>query len=92
MSVLEIRGVRLNDFRAIVEFKKRQLKRNIAVLIETSEYLEARLRDTELQMDLEISNRIFSDIVDWLNEDEDEDDRNYELFKERRQQRLQHSD
>jgi len=90
MSVLEIHGVKLNDYRAIVEFKKRQLKRNIAVLIETSEQLEAKLRDTELQMDLEISNRIFCDIVDWLNEDEDEDDRNYALFKERRQSLLRH--
>ncbi|QPG74312.1 hypothetical protein FOA43_001639 [Brettanomyces nanus] len=86
LSVLEIRGLNLSDFRSIVEFKKRQFKRNITALVESCEHLEGRIRETELQMDLEISNRIFSDIVDWLNEDEDEDDKNYAIFRKRRSQ------
>lgn len=84
LSVLEIRGLNLTDFRALVEFKKRQIKRNVTVLIEACDYLQSKMKETELQMDLEISNRIFSDIADWLNEDEDDDDRNYALFRQRR--------
>ncbi|VEU23019.1 DEKNAAC104083 [Brettanomyces naardenensis] len=81
LAVLEIRGLNLSDFRSVVEFKKRQLKRNITVLVESCEYLETKIRQTELQMDLEISNRIFSDIVDWLNDENDEDDRNLAMFR-----------
>lgn len=83
LSVLEIRGLHLTDLRALAQFKKRQLHRNITVLIETCELLEQKLKETELQMDLEISNRIFSDIVDWLDE-EDDDDRNYVEFRRQR--------
>ncbi|KAG7807036.1 hypothetical protein KL921_004460 [Ogataea angusta] len=88
LAVLEIRRLTgLQQLRPIVEFKKRQLRRKIAVLVEACEDLEARLRAEERSLDLEISTRIFEDISEWLNGDDLQDqieERNLQRFVQRR--------
>ena len=74
LSVLEIRGVPLNDVRDIVHWKRRRSGYKHKVLIEACENLDMLMKDVETQLDLEISSRIFNDIDIWLQASEDEND------------------
>ncbi|KAH3667439.1 hypothetical protein OGAPHI_003088 [Ogataea philodendri] len=88
LAVLEIRRLtRLQHLRPVIEFKKRQSRRKIAVLVEACEELEARLKLEERTLDLEISARIFEDISEWLNGDDLQDqieEQNLQQFVHRR--------
>lgn len=74
LSVLEIRGVSLNDVRDIVQWKRRRLSYKHKVLIEACENLDRLMKDVQTQLDLEVSNRIFNDINVWLQASDDEND------------------
>lgn len=73
LSVLEIRRcLEITDLRPFVEFKRRQQSRGLSVLIEGCEQIEAQMRETELVVDMEISQRVMNDIQEYLDQ-EDED-------------------
>ena len=72
LSVLEVRGLALNDVRDIVHWKRRRSNNKHTVLIEACENLDRMMRNVETQLDLEISSRIFNDIDHWLQASEDE--------------------
>lgn len=73
LNVLEIRFTSINNLRPIIEFKRRQEFRGISVLIELCESLCLIMRQQELEMDKAISQRIFNDIQDWANDNNDGD-------------------
>ncbi|GEQ66845.1 hypothetical protein JCM33374_g508 [Metschnikowia sp. JCM 33374] len=79
LSVLEIRFIEnITNFDSIVTFKRRQNARGLSVLIETCEKLLYRLKASEKKMDTRIARRIFQDISEWANKDDE--DTSYEEF------------
>lgn len=80
LSVLELRFVPgISNFRPIIEFKRRQELRGSSFLLEMCEDLCLKMREQELEMDRRISKRIFKDIVEWVN-DQDDGDVSYQEF------------
>lgn len=74
VSVLELRyASKITNFKPIIEFKRRQEFKGISMLIEVCEDLCLKMRSQEVQMDKVISQRIFSDILDFANAQTDED-------------------
>lgn len=74
LSVLEIMNVdQITNFRPIIEFKRRQEMKGIPVLLEVCELLCRTMRQQEVEMDRAISKRIFKDIAEWANCDNDGD-------------------
>ncbi|KAI0463050.1 hypothetical protein LJB42_003065 [Komagataella kurtzmanii] len=84
LTVLEIRNcLSLSNLRPVVLFKKRQIKKGIPVLVEGCEVIDHRLREQELQIDLEVSRKIISDISGWINESADDDNDFQQLLRSR---------
>ncbi|KAK6204317.1 antagonist of mitotic exit network protein 1 [Scheffersomyces amazonensis] len=74
LSVLELRNnYQITSWQSIIEFKRRQEYRGITLLLELCETLMLRMRQEELEMDKTISQRIFRDILDWVNDNNDGD-------------------
>ncbi|ODV78112.1 RNI-like protein, partial [Suhomyces tanzawaensis NRRL Y-17324] len=85
LSVLELRfDVQITNWQPIIEFKRRQEYRGISILIEVCETLMVRMRQHELEMDRAISQRIFRDILDWVNDANDGDLLYHQLLESRR--------
>lgn len=85
LSVLELRFVEnLTNFLPIIEFKRRQEFRGISILIEVCEILCAKMKSQEIEMDRAISKRIFKDILEYVNDNDDEDLSHINLINERR--------
>lgn len=74
LSVLEIRGLRLNNVGEIVYWKKRRSQGNFKVLIEACETIDTMLQNTENEINSQINSRILGDIHQWLDQSEDEND------------------
>lgn len=85
LSVLELRfNLQLTNWLPIIEFKRRQEYRGIPMLIEICETLMMRMRQQELHMDKQISQRIFTDILSWANDEDDGDELFRDLIESRR--------
>ncbi|RLV95694.1 Antagonist of mitotic exit network protein 1 [Spathaspora sp. JA1] len=85
LSVLELRfNYHLTEWKGIIEFKRRQESKNMIMLVEVCELLMTRISQQELVMDKMISQRIFSDISMWVNEEEEEESRYAELIRRKR--------
>lgn len=90
LSVLEIRGLRLNDVSDLVSWKKRRLESKNKVLIEACENLDKMMKDIEMELESQISNRIFIDINHWLetaDDDAENGDMDYRQFLADRRRR-----
>lgn len=90
LSVLEIRGLRLNDVSDLVSWKKRRVESKNKVLIEACENLDKMMKDIEMELELQISNRIFDDINYWLETTDDDienGDMDYRQFLANRRRR-----
>lgn len=73
LLVLELRFTpQITCWRPVIEFRRRQELRGISVLVEVCEPHMRRMREQELAMDREISQRIFDDIGLWVNSCDDD--------------------
>ncbi|ODQ63404.1 RNI-like protein, partial [Nadsonia fulvescens var. elongata DSM 6958] len=71
LAVLELRGcLQITDMKTILTFKKFQEHLKRSPLIEGCEVFEARMRDAEWAMELEISRNIFRDCLEWIYADD----------------------
>lgn len=85
VSVLELRFAhQITNFKPIIEFKRRQEFKGISMLIEVCENLCLIMREQELEMDKIISQRIFEDISNWANDNNDGDLPFHQLIHSRR--------
>ena len=74
LSVLELMNAdRMTNFRPIIEFKRRQEMKGISMLLEVCEPLCHKMRQQEIEMDRTISQRIFKNITEWANSENDGD-------------------
>lgn len=75
LSVLELRfNEQITDLVPIIEFKRRQEYRGMSILVEVCELLADRIRALEMEMDRLILQRMFRDILDWVNEADGDND------------------
>lgn len=92
LSVLEIRGLNLKDLREIANWKKRRSNQGYKVLVEACEVIDKMIREVEIAINLEINNRMVTDINQWLevSDDENEDgDVDYRQFLSDRRRMVQ---
>lgn len=74
LSVLELMNAdQITNFRPIIEFKRRQEMKGISMLLEVCEPLCRKMRQQEIEMDRTISQRIFKNITEWANSENDGD-------------------
>ncbi|KAK6465027.1 antagonist of mitotic exit network protein 1 [Scheffersomyces coipomensis] len=84
LSVLELRyNYQISSWQPIIDFKRRQEFRGITLLLELCETLLLRMRQQELEMDKTISQRIFNDILEWANDENDGDSSFQDLLRNR---------
>ncbi|CAN3356596.1 antagonist of mitotic exit network protein 1 [Diutina catenulata] len=74
LSVLELgHNPQITQWRPVIEFRRRQEYRGIAMVVELCETLQRAYQLTESEMDKVISERMFSDILHWANDPNDGD-------------------
>lgn len=73
LNVLEFKNTNITNLKPIIEFKRFQEFKGIPIIIEMCEKLWLNMRKQEIELDKQISEKIFHDIQDWVNESDDGD-------------------
>lgn len=81
LAVLELGNTSLSNWRPVIEFRRRQEYKGIAMVVEMCERLRNHYHDQEMEMDKVISQRMFSDILHWANDPNDGDMPFHSLLK-----------
>ncbi|CAN3376497.1 antagonist of mitotic exit network protein 1 [Diutina rugosa] len=81
LTVLELSHTNLSHWRPVIEFKRRQQYKGLAMVVHVDQALEHQWRATEMEMDKVISQRMFSDILHWANDPDDGDMPYHTLLK-----------
>lgn len=88
LSVLEICFLtEITNMSPIVALKRRQHAQGSFLLVKACPVLQARIRETELSMDNVVYKRIYQDLFEWANANDEEDEDGYMrlLYQRRRQ-------
>ena len=81
LSVLEIRGIQINNIEDLVNWRIRKLnEENFKVLIEACERIDLMINEFESKINYENNLKLMNNLTNWINNNENDNDINFRSF------------